>query len=61
MDDIKSKLGKQKEDCSSLQIICIYIYLEAQSRRTKLGIEGVIESPGEKWMDRVVCTDELSK
>lgn len=63
VDDIKSNLGKQKEDCNLIQTdvykVCDSLlavtdkmeYLEAQSRRKNLVIEGVLESPGETWMD----------
>lgn len=63
VDDIKAALGTQKEDCSSIRTdlfkVCDSMltvtdkmdYLESQSRRNNLVIEGVVESPDETWKD----------
>ena len=61
MDDLKADSSKQAERCDVMQAdkVCESLltftdkmeYLEGQTRRNNLVIDGVAESPGETWAD----------
>lgn len=63
VDDIKTDKTKQTEHCNAMQSDILKIcdsliavtdkmkYLEGQSRRNNLVIDGITESPGETWAD----------
>lgn len=73
VDDIKTEKAKQMERCNSLQSdvfkLCESMltitgkmeYLEGQSRRNNLIIDGIDESPGENWTETEEKVEKVLK
>lgn len=73
MDELKITTAKQSEQCNAIQtdimklceslqmIIDKQEYLEGQSKRNNIVIDGIPESPGESWADSEVKVKDILK